>query len=154
MSRNRPSPQNEYLAETAALLCESFARIVGRPLVAEGPALGRRLFEAPFALVAHDTRPDPVFMYANQTALDLFALDWDAFTKLPSHRSAEPVNREERARLLAEVTRNGFIADYAGVRIASTGRRFRIEQATVWNLVDAAGVYRGQAATFSRWTDL
>ena len=30
--------------------------------------------------------------------------------------------------------------------------RFRIERATVWNVVDAGGVYRGQAATFSEWT--
>jgi hypothetical protein len=93
-------------------------------------------------------------MYGNQTALDRFAMSWVEFTQLPSTHSAEPVNREERARLLAEVKAHGFIHNYAGVRIAKDGRRFRIEQATVWNLTDKEGVYRGQAACFARWTDL
>jgi hypothetical protein len=33
----------------------------------------------------------------------------------------------------------GFIDDYAGVRIARTGRRFLIQRATVWNLTDDQG---------------
>ena len=41
--------------------------------------------------------------------------------RTPSRLTAEPVAREERARLLDEVTRNGFIANYAGVRISSRG---------------------------------
>ena len=32
------------------------------------------------------------------------------------------------------------------------GSRFRIERAVVWNIVDAAGVHHGQAATFAHWT--
>ncbi len=52
---------------------------------------------------------------------------------------------------IAAVTRYGFIDDYAGVRIARTGRRFRIRQATVWNLFDEHGQRCGQAATFARW---
>ena len=46
---------------------------------------------------------------------------------------------------------NGFIDDYAGIRISKTGRRFRIAQATVWNLLDERGIYSGQAAMFLRW---
>ena len=60
-------------------------------------------------------------------------------------------DRDERARLLAAVTANGFIDDYAGIRISKTGRRFRIAQATVWNLLDESGTFSGQAAMFSRW---
>ena len=52
------------------------------------------------------------------------------------------------------MARDGYIDDYAGVRVSSRGRRFRITQATVWNLVDAAGVLHGQAATFDRWLRL
>jgi len=63
----------------------------------------------------------------------------------------EAPNREERARLLAAVTARGFIDDYSGIRISKTGRRFRIAQATVWNLLDEHGRYAGQAAMFSRW---
>lgn len=70
---------------------------------------------------------------------------------MPSRLSAEPVSREERARLLAEVSKNGFIDNYTGVRISRTGKRFLIEHAIVWNLLDEQGVYRGQAAMFRDW---
>jgi len=76
------------------------------------------------------------------------------FTRLPSRYSAEPLAREERARLLARVSRDGFIDDYAGVRISAQGKRFRIAQAVVWNLIDADGRCHGQAATFTDWTPL
>jgi hypothetical protein len=76
------------------------------------------------------------------------------FLGLPSRFSAEAPLREERQALLDRVSRHGFIDDYAGVRIAADGRRFRIEAATVWNLVDPDGSVHGQAAAFSRWTDL
>jgi len=49
---------------------------------------------------------------------------------------------------------SGIIKDYAGIRISATGRRFRIGQAIVWNLIDAAGTCHGQAATFARWTEV
>ncbi len=81
-------------------------------------------------------------------------MTWEAFTALPSPLSAEPVAREERARLLARVTRDGYIDDYSGVRIAHSGKRFLIEGATVWNLMDEAGNYCGQAAMFRRWRTL
>jgi hypothetical protein len=61
------------------------------------------------------------------------------------------VHRDERARLLERTTRDGFVDDYQGIRISSTGRRFQIDQAIVWNLVDARGERVGQAATFSEW---
>ena len=92
-----------------------------------------------------------MFCYGYRMALALFELDFAAFTTLPSRFSAEPLAREERAALLERVSRFGFIDDYAGVRISSTGKRFRIRRATVWNLVDADGTHRGQAATFSAW---
>jgi len=38
------------------------------------------------------------------------------------------------------------------VRIASTGRRFLVENALIWNVVDEKGQRVGQAATFSQWT--
>lgn len=140
----------------AKLIVASHARVVGRPLLIpppqDGNALWQALWHAPRAVVAHGTQADPVFCYGNRLALELFELDFAAFTALPSRFSAEPLAREERAALLDRVTRFGFIDDYAGVRISSTGKRFRIQRATVWNLIDGEGVYRGQAATFSEWT--
>jgi hypothetical protein len=142
----------------ARLIVDSHARVVGRPLLADTPGddagLWTALWHAPRAVVAHGTQADPVFCFGNRLALALFELDFAAFTALPSRFSAEPLAREERAALLDRVTRFGFIDDYAGVRVSSTGRRFRIRRATVWNLVDGDGVYRGQAATFSDWTPI
>lgn len=118
------------------------------PPQADPLAQARALYEADFAVVSHGTEADPVFNYANRYAQQQFELDWEAFVQLPSRLSAEAVNREERARLLARVTAQGYIDDYCGVRISASGRRFTITQAVVWNLHDADGIYRGQAATF------
>ena len=113
--------------------------------------LAKNIFEAPFVLVAHGTEADPVLNYGNATALSLWEMSWDELTRTPSRLTAEAPNREERARLLAAVTKNGFIDDYSGIRISKNGRRFRIAQATVWNLLDERGAYCGQAAMFSQW---
>jgi hypothetical protein len=97
---------------------------------------------------------DPVFNYANLKALELFELSWEDFTCLPSRLSAEPVNQAERDRLLAKVTKKGYIDDYEGVRISSSGKRFMIKNAVVWNLMDNNQCYKGQAAWFDQWVFL
>ena len=81
-------------------------------------------------------------------------MTWEELTRTPSRLTAEAPNREERARLLEAVTRNGFIDNYSGVRISKTGRRFRIDRATVWNLLTPAGQPCGQAAMFDQWVFL
>ena len=143
------------LAGLVLLIVESHLRLTGRPLLqaeaANDDDLAEALWTAPRAVVAHGTQADPIFCYGNRMALELFEMDFAAFTALPSRFSAEPMAREERASLLDRVSRFGFIDDYAGIRISRTGKRFRISKATVWNLIDAEGVYRGQAATFSAW---
>ncbi|HRF30778.1 MAG TPA: MEKHLA domain-containing protein, partial [Azonexus sp.] len=116
--------------------------------------LAEALWQAPRVIVAHGTEADPVFFYGNRLALHTFDMDFASFTRLPSRYSAEPLARKERARLLERVSRDGFIDDYAGVRISASGKRFRIERAVVWNLVDRAGGHHGQAATFSHWQPL
>jgi hypothetical protein len=113
--------------------------------------LAKHVFEAPFVLVSHGTEADPVLNYGNAAALQLWEMAWEELTRTPSRFTAEAPNREERARLLAAVTAKGFIDDYSGIRISKTGRRFRIAEATVWNLVDTGGKPAGQAALFSRW---
>lgn len=136
------------------LIADSYARLLGQPLVATQDDVAVALWEAPRVIVAHGTEDDPVFFYGNRLALQVFEMDFAAFARLPSRFSAEPLAREERARLLERVSRDGFIDDYAGVRISAQGRRFRIEQAVVWNLIDSEGCCHGQAATFSSWQPL
>jgi len=129
-----------------ALIAGSYLRLTGKPLLDAFDA--QALWDAPFAIVAHGTEADPIFFYGNRMALRLFEMNFAAFTRLPSRLSAEPMGREARAALLEKVSRQGFVDDYAGMRISSTGRRFMITNATVWNLLDADGVYHGQAAVF------
>ena len=154
---NEPARENGFLCEHAELLISSYRRLTGKDLVIPQrypEDAYRALYEAPYGVVSHDTSEDPIFNYANRTAQRVFAMDWQAFTRLPSRKSAEPVNRAERGRILARVTKEGFIDDYRGVRISAAGTRFRIENATVWNVVDDKGKYRGQAAVFYTWTEL
>jgi hypothetical protein len=152
-----PSPENGWHAAHATLLLDSFERLLGRPLVAAGGtpvSRARALYEAPFVVLSHGGGADPTFDYGNLAAQRLFELSWEALVALPSRLSAEPLHRDERQRLLAEVARRGFIDDYRGVRVSGAGRRFRIERAVVWNLLDGTGALRGQAATFGRWSFL
>ncbi len=153
-SASPPSEANHYYQSHVALLLDSYQRLLHRSLLesVDERDWGRQVFTADFALLSHDTEQDPVFNYANRTALKLFEFSWDELIGLPSRLSAEPVNRRERERLLAKVTARGFIDDYAGVRISKTGRRFRIQNAVVWNVHDEQGVYHGQAACFKDWT--
>lgn len=131
-----------------ALIAESFARLLGRPLVSDNDPVNA-LWQAPFAVVAHGTEADPRFFFGNRAALAAFETDLAKFIGMPSRLSAEAPQREERQRLLDRVSASGFIDDYAGVRISAKGRRFRIEGAVVWNLIDAEGTRHGQAATFA-----
>jgi hypothetical protein len=152
-----PQKANNYIAAHVALLLSSLRRWTGRTLVDSAlPAeeQARRIFEAPFVLLSHDAAPDPILNYANRTGLQLFELAWNELVAMPSRLTAEAPERAERARLLAEVSARGFIDNYSGVRVARSGRRFRIERATVWNVVDETGRYIGQAAMFSDWRNL
>lgn len=155
---NRSAPKiaapalSDTLREKLRILIDSFRRLTGGELLDN--ATPETLWTAPRVIVAHGTEADPIFFYGNALALDVFAMDFAHFTHLPSRYSAEAPRRDERARLLERVLRDGFIDDYSGIRIAADGRRFRIEQAVVWNLIDGSGALHGQAATFTYWTPL
>jgi hypothetical protein len=73
---------------------------------------------------------------------------------MPSRLSTEAPNREERHNFMQKVRRYGYSEDYSGVRVTKTGRRFRIEQAMVWNVLDRDTNVHGQAALFGEWADL
>jgi MEKHLA domain len=149
-----PAATNEALSRLS-LVVNSYHRLTGKDLITSNHSdLWQACWTAPRVIVAHGTQADPLFFYGNRLALSVFELDFAAFTQLPSRYSAEPLLRDERDALLARVHERGFIDDYAGVRISATGRRFRIEQAVVWNLLDDDGQRHGQAATFERWLPL
>ena len=102
-------------------------------------------------MISHGTQDDPILNYGNHTALTLWEMDMPTLTSMPSRLTAEPIHREERAQLMTRAARDGFVDDYRGIRITSSGKRFLIEQAIIWNLIDGDGQRVGQAATFSDW---
>ena len=145
------------LIEHVMCMLHSFRRWTGRDLIpmAHMPdQCAKELFYRPFVVLSHGTQNDPILNYGNRAALELWEMTWEEFTNTPSRLTAEPMNRKERARLLAQVRRNGYIDTYRGVRISKNGRRFLVEQAIVWNIMDANNRYAGQAATFNSWTYL
>ncbi len=154
-----PSPANHYRADLLLPILRSYETLTGRALLTRvhGESAGEyglRAYEAPFVLLAHNGEADPRFVYANRQAQQLFERTWDDFVGLPSRLSAEPDAQAARAALLSTVLRSGYCDDYGGVRVASSGRRFRIQGATVWNVLDEDGDRVGQAATFAAWTDI
>ena len=152
------APWNEpRIVEWSQLLLDSYRHYIGNDLIERTPDAeqqARTLFEASFVVVSHGVEPDPILNYANQTALDLWELSWDRFIKTPSRLTTEPDERAERERLLTQARAEGYYDGYRGVRISSTGRRFRVEQALIWTVIDSAGKPIGQAATFSQWSHL
>jgi hypothetical protein len=147
-----PIPNPSWLAHTQVLL-DSYRHWLNGELIPRGSTEedARNLYLAEFVVVSHGTQADPILTYGNRTALELWEMDVETLLRTPSRLTAEPVHRDERARLLERTTRDGYVDDYQGIRISSTGKRFRIRKAIVWNLIAADGSHAGQAATFAKW---
>ncbi|MFN9235336.1 MAG: MEKHLA domain-containing protein [Planctomyces sp.] len=147
---------SEWLQQ-AQLMLDSYSRHTGRQLLerSDDPIdEARRLYHAPFVVGSHGTQADPILNYGNLLAQQLWEMDAQTLTSIPSRLTAEPTHRDERAEMMARALRDGFVDDYRGIRISRTGKRFLIERAVIWNLQDAAGRRLGQAATFSEWKPL
>ncbi len=142
---------------TAGRILDSHRQAFQRPLLAGvengRPALqaAQELFVAATVVLAHDGSADPRLTYANRAALVLWRRRWNAMVGLPSRLTAEPAERAGRAVVLERARRCEALEGYSGIRIDSTGRRFRITAARLWTLRDAAGKACGQAAAFSGW---
>ena len=148
---------SQWTIEWTQYLLDSYTRLLRQELISRKgtpPEQADRLFNSPFVVASHGLQDDPILNYGNQTALDLWEMDWEQFTHTPSRLTAEPVNREERARMLEQARTQGYISDYRGVRISRSGKRFLVERATVWNIHQPDGTPLGQGATFSEWTYL
>lgn len=146
--------RSRWLAQSR-LIIESYARLIGWPLIppaADALAGARALYAASIAVLSHDTGTDPILNYGNRTALELWQTGIEALTATPSRLTAEPMAREAREKIMSEVARTGFVTGYSGVRVTATGKRFRIENVTIFNLAHPDGTFAGQAATFDRWS--
>lgn len=139
------------------LLLSSYRQLLGHDLVPATvdliDAAAWLQHEAPFCVLAHDASDDPRFIFANDSAHRCFDYPDGQLLGLPSRLSAATPDQQEREQLLRAVREHGYACGYRGLRIAKTGRRFWIEDVTVWNLIDEMGVRHGQAATYRRWRD-
>ena len=144
---------HSFYKTQAELIASSYENFTGAPLLpySERPNI-EELYSAPLIILSHGVEDDPLFNFSSKLGLDLFGYEFEDFILLPSRKSAEMVEREERDKLLKEVAENGFIPNYRGIRVASNGKRFYIENAVVWNLVDKENVYHGQAAAFTEYS--
>ena len=156
MSNDAPWRNPDWVAHTRIML-DSFRHFVGRELITrrgQPDEDAKTVFDAPFVVVSHGIQDDPILNYGNHTALSLWEMDVPTLTSTPSRLTAEPVHRDERDGLMSRAARDGFVDDYRGIRISRSGKRFLIEQAIIWNLINARGERVGQAATFSDWQPL
>lgn len=136
-------------------LLDSYCHWFGRELIDRNgkPEVQQQaLFEWPVVVVSHGTEADPILNYGNKAALNLWEMTWEQLVRTPSRMTAEPVNRAEREQMLEQARAIGYIDTYRGVRISGTGRRFLVENAWIWNVLNPSGQHVGQAATFSHWT--
>jgi hypothetical protein len=148
--------QQESVIDHSQRLLHSFQYWTGRSLLdtSGSPAeIAQQLFEASFVLVSHGMESDPIFNYGNRRALELWELSWEELTRMPSRKTAEPTVQSERDRLLEETTTKGF-SHFSGVRISSTGKRFKIEDGIIWTVLDERNQRCGQAAVYSKCTFL
>jgi MEKHLA domain len=136
------------------ILLNSYRQLLGVELLDRSgtpAAQSQRLSVVPWAIVSHGTAAEPILNYGNKAALELWEMDWPTFTATASKDTAEPIDRAARQQLLELVQSQGFVRNYQGVRISSTGRRFTISNVVIWNLQDHLGRPCGQAATFDHW---
>ena len=146
---------NPAVMDWSQLLLNSFRHWIGRDLLEQvgDPAYqAHALFLSSSIVISHGTEEDPIINYGNQAAMELWETTWEDLTRTPSRLTAEPINRAEREWMLEQARIRGYLDTYQGVRVTSTGRRFLVENAIIWNVVDAGGQRVGQAATFTHWT--
>ncbi len=154
----KPGPSDTSLTYSSAFadtLERSYKERLGTNLVPASdnivPAAHWLYQDAPFCLLVHNTARDPRFIYCNMAAQACFEYSWDEMTRLPSRLSADSVKQAERQELLDAVHRYGYATGYRGLRIAKSGRRFWIDNVTMWQLFDDIGTVCGQAAIYSDW---
>lgn len=122
-------------------ITQSYEQSVGASLCAPD-----ELYDLPAVVLCHDTSVDPLFVYANAAAQQLWQRSWTEFIGWPSRLTAPAEQRAQRAQALAS---GEVVRGYSGVRVAADGTLFRIVDATVWPVTDEDGNVVGQAATFA-----
>ncbi len=143
------------LVDIATAVLDSHARRVGTELVprtGDAHADAKALHDLDAVVLSHDGGADPHFVYANAAACELWRMPMHDIVGMASRLSAPPDQRDERASMLsaAAAADNGVLHGYSGIRVASDGTLFVIEDATLWTVDDYA-TGPGQAVVFRTW---
>ena len=129
----RPAKANAYQDAYIKRVADSFARVTGAALPrSSGPGVWR----GEFALLTHRGDADATLNYGNAFALKLWEASWEEFTATPSAATAPPGDHGPRDAMMRKVARDNFVRGYTGRRISRKGRLFRIEDVTIWRLLD------------------
>jgi hypothetical protein len=146
--------QNQEVIKLTQIILNSYQKLLGKDLInrqVSEEEQAKNLFLSPFVVLAHGIQSDPIYTYGNQIALQLWERNGDELRKMPSRLSAEAILREDRQIIIETTQKQGFMANFQGIRISKTGKRYQIKDITLWNLMDEQDQYTGQAATFSQW---
>ena len=141
----------------ATLLLSSHQRAFKRPLIAAARSgqwtrlSCQELFSSGFPVLAHGIGTDPLLVYANAAALQLWGRRWADMVGMPSRLTAPDDVRSERREALQKALSEAVTRNYGGMRIDRDGRRFMIRNARIWTLWDEEQRSCGQAACFSDW---
>lgn len=131
-------------------LLDSFENLTGNKIINRSSPEEdfKKIEESSFVLVSHNGAEDPILNYGNPFALNLWEMSWDQFIQTPSKKTAEEDLRSKRKEMLSIAEKQGYFNGYEGVRISSSGKRFKIKNAIIWNVLDENGNKTGQAAYF------
>ena len=144
-------PDPRFITRAREIL-ESYRRRLGHDLFERsGDAAedARRLFDLPLAVLAHDASPAPLLDWANLAAARAFDATPESLLGRPSADTAPTDAVSDRRALFEVLAGQGFVTGYSGVRISLTGRRFVIDDVTVFEVTGAAGRPAGHAAVIS-----
>jgi hypothetical protein len=146
--------QQEEIINWTQILLDSYKQLLAKELIIrKGSKIeqAKQLFFAPFVVISHGIEADPIYNYGNKSGLILWERSWEELRKTPSRTSAEPLLREERQQLLTETKNQEYVINRQAIRISKTGKKYQINDITIWNLYNQKNKYCGQAATFSDW---
>ena len=158
-----PSPNwyDPIMHNHGCYLIESYNKLTGKELIDtelynknKQEATKEMFLNMNRIVLSHGIQQDtngPILNYANSAGLKLFAASWDELTTMPSRYTADTeMDRELRQQFMNEVTKNGIVNNYSGIRIGLNKVKFRIKQASVWNVI-IDNNFIGQAATFDSY---